>query len=116
MNTQTLPQPKTLLSKTLLSKAQLSKTLLPRTAPRAAFGKIVLNEVRLAWRMQAGLIFGIAVPLLLLIIFGEIPHMHQPQASIGGPHPVSRVRPDPHFHGDRHSRARKPACRACLLP
>ena len=89
MNTQTLPQPKALLSKAQLSKAQLSKaqlskTLLPRTAPRAAFGKIVLNEARLAWRLPAGLIFGVAVPLLLLIIFGEIPSMHQPQASMGG--------------------------------
>ena len=89
MNTQTLPQPKALLSKALLSKAQLStaqlsKALLPRTAPRAAFGKIVLNEARLAWRLPAGLIFGVAVPLLLLIIFGEIPGMHQPQASMGG--------------------------------
>ncbi len=84
MNTQTLPQPKALLSKTQLSKAQLSKTLLPKTAPRAAFGKIVLNEARLARRLPAGLIFGVAVPLLLLIIFGEIPSMHQPQASLGG--------------------------------
>ena len=84
MNTQTLPQPKTLLSKAQLSTAQLSKALLPRTAPRAAFGKIVLNEARLAWRLPAGLIFGVAVPLLLVIIFGEIPGMHQPQASMGG--------------------------------
>ena len=84
MNTQTLPQPKTLLSKAQLSTAQLSKALLPRTAPRAAFGKIILNEARLAWRLPAGLIFGVAVPLLLVIIFGEIPGMHQPQASMGG--------------------------------
>ena len=61
----------------------LSKAL-PKTAPRAAFGKIVLNEARLAWRLPAGLIFGVAVPLLLVIIFGEIPSMHQPQASMGG--------------------------------
>ena len=84
MNTQTLPRPKTLLSKAQLSTAQLSKALLPRTAPRAAFGKIILNEARLAWRLPAGLIFGVAVPLLLVIIFGEIPGMHQPQASMGG--------------------------------
>jgi hypothetical protein len=88
MNTHTLPQPKALLSKAQLSKAQLSKaqlskTLLPKTAPRAAFGKIVLNEARLAWRLPAGLIFGLAVPLVLVIIFGEIPGMHQPQPSLG---------------------------------
>ncbi len=94
MNTQTLPQPKAQLSKASLPKAQLSKaqlskvrlskTLLPKTAPRAAFGKIVRNEARLAWRLPAGLIFGVAVPLLLVIVFGEIPGMHQPQASMGG--------------------------------
>ena len=93
MNTQTLPQqtlpphkspPKTLLSVAQLSTAHLSKTLLPKTAPRAAFGKIVRNEARLAWRLPAGLIFGVAVPLLLVIVFGEIPSMHQPQASMGG--------------------------------
>ena len=89
MKTQTLPEPKELLSTEQLPKAQFStdqfsKGLLPKTAPRAAFGKIVLNEARLAWRLPAGLIFGVAVPLLLLIIFGEIPGMHQPQASLGG--------------------------------
>ena len=81
---QTLPPTKTLLSKAQLSTAHLSKTLLPKTAPRAAFGKIVRNEARLAWRLPAGLIFGVAVPLLLVIVFGEIPSMHQPQASMGG--------------------------------
>ena len=81
---QALPPTKTLLSKAQLSTAHLSKTLLPKTAPRAAFGKIVRNEARLAWRLPAGLIFGVAVPLLLVIVFGEIPSMHQPQASMGG--------------------------------
>ena len=81
---QTLPPTKTLLSKAQLSTAHLSKTLLPKTAPRAAFGKIVRNEARLAWRLPAGLIFGVAVPLLLVVVFGEIPSMHQPQASMGG--------------------------------
>ena len=38
----------------------------------------------LAWRLPAGLIFGIAVPQLLLIIFGELPSFHQPQSSLGG--------------------------------
>ena len=30
------------------------------------------------------MIFGVAVPLVLVIIFGEIPGMHQPQPSMGG--------------------------------
>ncbi len=84
MNTHTLPRPKAVLSKTPISKTPISKTLRPKTAPRAAFGKIVLNEARLAWRLPAGLIGGIALPLVLLIIFGEIPAFHQTQASLGG--------------------------------
>lgn len=84
MNTHTLSRPQALQPKTQLAKTQLAKTLLPKTAPRAAFGQIVRNEVRLAWRLPAGLIFGIGLPLLLLIIFGEIPSFHQPQPSLGG--------------------------------
>jgi ABC-2 type transport system permease protein len=79
MNSHTMARPKAPLSKTLLSKA-----LLPERTPRAAFGQIVRNEARLAWRLPAGLIFGVAVPLLLLVIFGELPSFHQPQASLGG--------------------------------
>src|ERR1035441_626082 len=48
--------------RTLHPKTLNPKTLLPKTAPRAAFGTIIRNEARLAWRLPAGLIFGIAVP------------------------------------------------------
>jgi ABC-2 type transport system permease protein len=67
-----------------LSRTLLPKTLLPRTVPRAAFGKIVRTEARLAWRLPAVLIFGLAVPLLLVIVFGELPSFQQHQASLGG--------------------------------
>jgi ABC-2 type transport system permease protein len=53
-------------------------------APRAAFGAMVLNEARLAWRQPAGMIAGTGIALLLLIIFGEIPAFRQPSASLGG--------------------------------
>ena len=89
MNTHTLPRPKAPHSETLLPKARLSNvrlanTLLPETAPRAAFGQIVRNEARLAWRLPAGLIFGTGLPVLLLIIFNQIPSFHQTQADLGG--------------------------------
>jgi ABC-2 type transport system permease protein len=89
MNTHTLPRPKVppskaRLSKARLSKARLTKTLLPETAPLGAFGQIVRNEARLAWRLPAGLIFGVGLPVLLLIIFNQIPSFHQAQASLGG--------------------------------
>jgi ABC-2 type transport system permease protein len=86
MNTHTLPRPKAQVQhpKTPFSAARLSRTFLPETAPRAAFGQIVRNEARLAWRLPASLIFGVGLPVLLLIIFNQIPSFHQAQASLGG--------------------------------
>jgi len=53
-------------------------------APRAAFGQIVRNEARLAWRQPAGIIVGIGVSLLLLVIFGSISVFRQPDKQLGG--------------------------------
>jgi ABC-2 type transport system permease protein len=53
-------------------------------APRAAFGNIVLNEARLAWRQPAGMIAGTGIALLLLVVFGEIPAFGQSSSSLGG--------------------------------
>ena len=53
-------------------------------APRAAFGKMVLNEARLAWRQPAGMIAGAGIALLLVVIFGEIPAFRTPSAALGG--------------------------------
>jgi len=53
-------------------------------APRAAFGNMVLNEARLAWRQPAGMIAGTGIALLLLVIFGEIPVFRKASASLGG--------------------------------
>lgn len=61
----------------------LSVLAQPRV-PRAAFGKIVRNEARLAWRQPSGLIAGVGISLALLIIFGEIPVFRQSSASLGG--------------------------------
>jgi len=69
---------------TVLPKTTAHTALLSKTAPRAAFGNLVRNEARLAWRLPAGLIFGFAVSLLLLIVFGELPSFHKPQPELGG--------------------------------
>jgi ABC-2 type transport system permease protein len=61
---------------------------LPRPARRAAFGRIVLNEARLARRQPASLIGGIALPVVLLVIFGAIPSFRQPAADLGGLTPL----------------------------
>jgi ABC-2 type transport system permease protein len=54
------------------------------TAPRAAFGQIVRNEVRLALRRPIGLIGGVGLPVALLVIFGEVPAFKQVLPSFGG--------------------------------
>lgn len=66
--------------------SQLSShwSLFPARTPRAAFGKVLLNECRLAWRLPIGLVFGMGLPLVLLIIFGCIPGLHTPVKSLGG--------------------------------
>ena len=53
-------------------------------ALRAAFGQIVRNEARLAWRQPAGLIVGIGISVGLLVIFGEVSVFQQSSARLGG--------------------------------
>jgi ABC-2 type transport system permease protein len=52
--------------------------------PRAAFGKLLLNEIRLAWRIPTGLGGGLGLPLLLLVVFGIIPGTSQANSDFGG--------------------------------
>jgi ABC-2 type transport system permease protein len=54
------------------------------TAPRAAIGQIVRNEFRLALRRPIGLIGGVGLPLMLLVIFGELPAFKQTLPSLHG--------------------------------
>jgi ABC-2 type transport system permease protein len=57
---------------------------LPALARRAAFGNIVLNEARLSWRRPVGLIGGIGIPVLLVVVFGELPSFRQHPGSLDG--------------------------------
>ena len=93
----------------------LSVLAQPRV-PRAAFGKIVRNEARLAWRQPSGLIVGVGISLALLIIFGEIPAFRQSSASLARPVRVQRLHPDPHRVRDRRPGADLPARPAGLVP
>jgi ABC-2 type transport system permease protein len=51
---------------------------------RRAYGLLVVTELRLAWRNPVGLIFGLGLPMLLLVIFGSIPSLTQPKKEFGG--------------------------------
>src|ERR1700735_3454560 len=57
---------------------------MPGTVRRTAFGKIVLNEARLAWRRPVGLIGGVGIPVVLLVLFGELAAFHQSLPTLGG--------------------------------
>ena len=52
----------------------------PRRArpPGRAFQKLLTAESRLALRAPVGLVFGVALPLLLLVVFGSIPVFRHP--------------------------------------
>lgn len=60
------------------------RALRPETAPPAAFAKLTLNEARLAWRNPRALAVGLGLPVLMLVIFGELPHFRQQLAGYGG--------------------------------
>jgi ABC-2 type transport system permease protein len=51
---------------------------------RRSFGKIVLNEARLVWRTPRAPLFGVVLPALLVVIFGELPKDQVHHASLGG--------------------------------
>src|SRR5437016_7449841 len=57
---------------------------LPGTPRGAAFGPIDLNEARLARRQPLPLIGSIGLPVVLMIIFGEIPSSGQVVSTLGG--------------------------------
>ncbi len=54
------------------------------TIPRAAYGKLLLNEFRLTRRTPTSLVVGVGLPLVLLVIFGSLPATNQPQQALGG--------------------------------
>jgi ABC-2 type transport system permease protein len=56
-------------------------SLLPAGTPRSAFGKLLTAEARYQWRVPVGLIFGIGVPVMLVIIFGVMPAANTPDES-----------------------------------
>ena len=56
----------------------------PATARRTAFAQIILNEARLTWRRPIGLIAGVALPVVLLVIFGKVGKFQQHSAILGG--------------------------------
>ncbi|HET9972614.1 MAG TPA: ABC transporter permease [Streptosporangiaceae bacterium] len=58
--------------------------LLPRRPDGAAFRRLAVTELKLFLREKAGVFWGVAFPLVLLIIFGSIPSFRKPAKELGG--------------------------------
>jgi ABC-2 type transport system permease protein len=58
--------------------------VLHRRRRARALALLVATEAKLAWRLPTGLIFGLALPALLLVIFGSIPALTRPKEQFGG--------------------------------
>ena len=68
-----------------MSSLSLSLTRPPaRAARRTAFGQIVRNEARLVRRQPTNMIGSIGLPVVLMIIFGEVPTLNRPATELGG--------------------------------
>jgi ABC-2 type transport system permease protein len=52
--------------------------------PWSAFGKLVLTEAKLTWRTPLGPILGLGLPVLLLVVFANIPAFKEPKPDLGG--------------------------------
>lgn len=61
-----------------------------RTIPGRSFRQLLRVESRLAWRQPVGLVWGVAMPIVFLIIFGNIPAFSKP-ISAGSPLSVFEV-------------------------
>ena len=59
-------------------------SLLPARTPRSAFGKLLETEAKYAWRAPVGLLFGVTVPVLVLVILGTVPGVNKPVRAFGG--------------------------------
>ncbi len=55
-----------------------------KAAAGGAFRRLVITEARLAWREPIGLVWGVGMPVLLVIIFGSIPAFQEPLPGLGG--------------------------------
>jgi ABC-2 type transport system ATP-binding protein len=53
-------------------------------APRSAFRALVRSEWKLTRRTPLGLVWGLGLPILLLVIFGSLPSLNQSSEALGG--------------------------------
>jgi len=56
----------------------------PSPRQRVIFGNVLRNEARLTWRQPVGLVGGLALPVALIMIFGNISTFHHKSSALGG--------------------------------
>lgn len=64
------------------------REVLSEAVPRRALRRLIAAEARLALREPAGLVWGIGLPVLLLVVFGQIPKFNVPTKQFGGLSPL----------------------------
>lgn len=52
--------------------------------PSNAFWTLTLTEAKLTWRYPVGPILGLGLPVLLLVIFANVPSFNEPNSDLGG--------------------------------
>lgn len=57
--------------------------------PPRALRQLILAEAKLARREPAGLVWGVGLPVLLLVVFGRLPAFQQPKSRFGDLLPLS---------------------------
>ncbi len=77
-----------LRERTVADRFVSSRETLGQAVPRRALRRLITTEARLALREPAGLVWGIGLPVLLLVIFGNIPKFSLPEAKFGGETPL----------------------------
>lgn len=55
-----------------------------RGVPRGAFRRLVLTEARLTLREPIALVWGVGMPVILVVVFGSIPAFQEPLPGQGG--------------------------------
>jgi len=68
-------------------------SVVPVAQSARAFARLVRTEFVLNVREPAGLVVGLGLPVLLIVVFGNIPTFQDPQAALGGLTPLDAYGP-----------------------
>lgn len=76
------------IARQMTGHRMLGRESLGRAVPRRALRRLIAAEARLALREPAGVVWGVGLPVLLLVIFGNVPTFNAPASRFGGQSPL----------------------------